>query len=62
MKNPFKHEHTPKGKPSQERKLPTTLPLRDLTNADLEQVQGATVQHGDFHIQKYVDKASPKLS
>ena len=40
MKNPFKHELTSNGQPSQHRSLPTSPAVRDLTDADLKQVQG----------------------
>ena len=56
-----KNERTSNNTPSQKQGAPTPPTLRDLTDADLEQVQGASVQIGDIHIQKYPDKASPTL-
>jgi len=49
MKNPFKHENTPKGKPSKPRVRPKPSPSRDLTDADLELVQGGK---GTTNLQK----------
>jgi hypothetical protein len=56
-----KNKRTPIVQPSGGRLPSTSATLADLTDADLEQVQGARVQRGHFHMQKYIDKASPKL-
>ena len=40
MKNPFKHERTTQETLSQEQESPMPLAISDLTDADLEQVQG----------------------
>ena len=46
MKIPFEKEQTPKNPPSQERK-PTTPPaVRELTDTDLEHVQGEIIVVG----------------
>ena len=42
MKNPFRHELTSNGQPSQHRSPPTPPAARDLTDADLKQIQGGT--------------------
>ena len=55
MKNPFKQEQTPKRHPSQQR-LPTPPPaLRDLTDADLEYVQGGygSKEHSSIGVSDY---------
>jgi hypothetical protein len=40
MKNPFKHKHTPTGYPSQQRVPPPPACAKDLTDQELEKVQG----------------------
>ena len=40
MKKPSKHQYTPTAKPSQQSMPPTPPTIRELTDADLEYVQG----------------------
>ena len=60
MKNPSKKAQTPNNIPSKEQITPTPPTLRDLTNTDLEQVQGGTTPHlyqslhGGTHIAKVI--------
>ena len=64
MKNEKKHpqnnqnEKTPKSTPSQEQGVPTPPELRDLTDADLEQVQGGVgLSYGSVVVQ-YKEQSS----
>jgi hypothetical protein len=40
MKNPFKREHTSKDQPSQAPATPQAARLKDMTDVDLEYIQG----------------------
>jgi hypothetical protein len=44
MKNPYKHQPTPKDHPSQAPMTPEATLLEDLTDADLQHVQGGVAR------------------
>jgi hypothetical protein len=55
MKNPFKHAHTPKTQPLQQRLISTPTALCDLTDADLEQAQGGKDSISRVSVEFYVE-------
>ena len=63
MKNPFKQEHTCTRPPSQHRVSPTPSAFHDLTDTDLEKVQGGkdTSHVAEIVITKSTDRPTPKL-